>query len=186
MKPNGEKITLAESGWIVQYLIENYDKNNKFKPETLQDANQIGYFLHYSEGTIQPMLVGLLVNHFAVTTAPSQSKELVKQMIGQINRGYYGTELLKNLKYLNNIVIEQKNRGSDFIVGNKLSAADIMLSFPILGAFTRDQMSDNYTNLKNDYPDLYKYFLNLTKLDGWKKAAGKVKDMEKVIIDGKL
>ncbi|KAI5952724.1 hypothetical protein KGF54_003591 [Candida jiufengensis] len=186
IKPNGEKFTLAESGWIVQYLIENYDKENKFKPETSQDANQIGYFLHYSEGTIQPMLVGLLVNHVAATTAPFPARFLVKPIVGQINKGYYGTELLKNLKFLNNIVAEQNKKGSNFLVGDKLSAADIMLSFPILSAFTRDDMSDNYTSLKNDYPELYQYYLNLTKLDGWKKAAEQVKDMQKIAIDGKL
>ncbi|KAI5961600.1 uncharacterized protein KGF55_003917 [Candida pseudojiufengensis] len=185
IKPDGEKITLAESGWITQYLIENYDKDGKLKPNNVNDNNKINYFIHYSEGTIQPMLVGLLVNHIAESSVPFPVNYLVKKITSAINNGYYGSELTKNLKYLNDIIVEQKKKGSDFIVGDKLSGADIMLSFPFQATFTRDDMK-NESSFKKDFPDVFDYYLNLTKLEGWKKAAARVKDYENVIIDGKL
>ncbi|EDK44620.1 hypothetical protein PVL30_003643 [Lodderomyces elongisporus] len=181
-QPNGETVKLAESGWIFQYLINKYDTANKLKGTNETESNQINYFLHYSEGTLQPLLVGLLINHLARTRPMLPIRMLMGPCVGGINNSYYKPELLKNVKYLNDIVKQQYNKHSKYLVGGQLSAADIILSFPIQSAINRGEMLINQS-LENEYPELNEYYQHIIKQPGWKAAVQKVKDFEKVLGD---
>jgi glutathione S-transferase len=79
IKPAGaeadvEPVTLAESGFITQYLTENVPEGKKLMPERWKEGmeGKLGgeteawmryqYYLHYCEGTLMPPLVmGLVV-----------------------------------------------------------------------------------------------------------------------------
>ncbi|KAI5969774.1 hypothetical protein CANMA_001148, partial [Candida margitis] len=123
-KPDGTVKKLAESGFIVQYLIDHYDTTGKFKPATEDDKDLIDYFNHYAEGTIQALLVGLLVNDVAGKSVPFPISTLVKTVVGKINQGYYAPETEKNVKYLNDFLKAQHAKGRKWFVGDKISAAD--------------------------------------------------------------
>src|SRR4051812_20644783 len=53
---------LAESGAIIEYLIDRYDSKNQFRPalETPQRV-RYNYWLHYAEGSLMPPLLVALV-----------------------------------------------------------------------------------------------------------------------------
>ncbi|KAG5422194.1 hypothetical protein I9W82_001289 [Candida metapsilosis] len=176
-KPDGEVIQLAESGWIVQYLIDNYDTEGKIKPANVKDSNQVNYFLHYSEGTLQPLLVGLLVNQMATKVPPFPANYIAGAVVKGINAKYYGPELEKNLKYLNGIAAAQEAKGSKYLVGNKLSGADIILSFPIISIFTTGR--GLRPTVVEDFPELHKYYQNLTQEKKLKDVNEKIAQYEK-------
>ncbi|KAI5948954.1 hypothetical protein KGF57_005017 [Candida theae] len=184
-KPDGTVKKLAESGFIVQYLIDHYDTKGKFKPATEDDKDLIDYFNHYSEGTIQPMLVGLLVNEVAGKSVPFPLSVLVKTVTGKINQGYYQPEAEKNISFLNDFLKAQYAKGRKWFVGEKLSAADIMLSFPIQSAITSDR-GITLKPVKESYPEMYEYFQFITSQPAWITAAEKVKGYDHVVINGKL
>ncbi|CUM64986.1 uncharacterized protein PRCAT00002604001 [Priceomyces carsonii] len=123
-----EEITLAESGNIIQYVVEKYDTKGILTPESDYYKRQVNYFLHYSEGTLQPLLVSLLVNFVARSAAPFGARYLTKLVTKGINDGYYTPELKQNLQYLDDLLQKQ---GTEYFAGNKITAADIILSFPI-------------------------------------------------------
>ncbi|GEQ69423.1 hypothetical protein JCM33374_g3095 [Metschnikowia sp. JCM 33374] len=123
-----EPITLAESGLIVQYLIANYDPKGKFKPESEHDQVLVDYYLHFSEGTLQPHIVSVLVGSIASSSAPWGLQWLVKGVMGKLNDFYYVKKIKTALQFLND-QLEKKDGG--FFVGNKLSGADFILDFPI-------------------------------------------------------
>lgn len=176
-KPDGEVIQLVESGWIVQYLLENYDVDGKFKQANAQDSNQVNYFLHYTEGTLQPLLVGLLVNQMATKVPPFPANWIAGAVVKGINAKYYGPELEKNLKYLNGIAAAQHAKGSKYMVGNKLSGADIILSFPIVSIFTTGRSV--HPTVIQEFPELYKYYQNLSQEKGLKDVDEKVAKHER-------
>ena len=128
IRPNRPHLVLAETGHIMQYLVQNYDHSKKFIARNPDEQEQIDYFLHFSEGTLQPLLVALLIGLFARKQAPFGTKYFVRLVIGQINRAYYSTELVNALDYLEQYA---KGKGGKYILGDKLTPADIILSFPV-------------------------------------------------------
>eukprot|EP00891_Asterochloris_glomerata_P005141 jgi/Astpho2/5141/fgenesh1_pm.00073_%23_9_t len=58
-------LTVAESGLIVDYLVDKYGKG-KLAPARSSEAQRLRYefWLHYAEGSLAPLLVfGLVMNH---------------------------------------------------------------------------------------------------------------------------
>ena len=86
---DGKSLVIAETGHIIDYLIKNYDTSKKLVPATEEDKEQVDYFLHYCEGTLQPLLVSLLVNGYAVQMAPFPVKFLVRMITNELNKAYY-------------------------------------------------------------------------------------------------
>ena len=60
---SGEQIIVAESGAIVEYLLQNYGKNSSLIiPETgSQQERDYLYWLHFSEGSLMPLLLLRLI-----------------------------------------------------------------------------------------------------------------------------
>lgn len=121
-------IQLAESGLIVQYLLKHYDPKSLLHAELEADRLLVDYYIHYSEATLQPILMSMLINTTAKRVAPLGLKTMAKLVTKGLNYGYYIHEFNLNLEYLEKKLF---NQGTGFFVGNKLTAADIMLSFPI-------------------------------------------------------
>ncbi|CUM47829.1 unnamed protein product [Debaryomyces fabryi] len=121
-------IILAETGFMIDYLIRHYDTEQILVPDNEDDKELVNYYLQFAEGSLQPFLVSLLVNNMAKKMAPFGAGFLVNKVVLQINALYYGPELMKSLDFLENNL--KKNKGK-FFVGNKLTGADIILSFPI-------------------------------------------------------
>lgn len=152
---DGKSLVIAETGHIIDYLIKNYDTSKKLVPATEEDKEQVDYFLHYCEGTLQPLLVSLLVNGYAVQMAPFPVKFLVRMITNELNKAYYKTELMKNLKYLDNYLAKRKTK---FFVGDKLSGADIILEFPLIENLTDNKRIKEFAG--DDF-DLRKLFPNI-------------------------
>lgn len=184
-KPDGTVKKFGESGFIVQYLIEHYDTTGKFKPVTEDDKDLIDYFNHYAEGTMQPLLVGLLVNNVAAKSVSFPVSLLVKTVVGKINLGYYAPEVEKNVKFLNDFLKAQHAKGRKWFVGDKISAADIMLSFPVQKVIVANGGA-TVKPVKESYPDMYQYFQDITSEPAWIRAAEKVRGRDHVVINGKL
>lgn len=153
------KMKLAESGFIIQYLVEHYDPKGILKPLTPLEKAKVDYYLHYAEGTLQPILVSLLVNAVAKKVAPMGLKSLAKIVTRGINNGYYYHEWKLNMEYLENRLMKE---GTGFFVGNKLSAADIILSFPIY-----ENIFDNEAGVREITGDKRDMKLTFPHLAGW-------------------
>ena len=65
--------TLAESGAILEYLVETYAKDRLSPPAGTQAYRDYRYFLHYAEGSLMPFLVMRLVFNKVKSTDFHQS-----------------------------------------------------------------------------------------------------------------
>lgn len=148
-------LQLVESGLITQYLLKHYDPKNKLNPSNERDKLLVDYYIHYTEGTLQPILMSILINSSAKRIAPVGLKTMAKLLSKGLNYGYYKPEFDLNMRFLDSKLREQ---GSGFFVGSKLTAADIMLSFPVYENVFDNEMGVKEccgeTELYKKYPQL--------------------------------
>lgn len=100
-------LTLAESGAIVEYLIEKYG-NGRFTPKACSVAHYLHQqWLHYAEGSIMP---AILQKMFATDSSKID---------------YFNGQVSLHLDYVEKYLSDRK-----WFCGDELTGADIMMSFP--------------------------------------------------------
>lgn len=168
-----EPLLLAETGHIIQYVVENYDTTNILKPSTPEEKELVDYYLHFTEASLQGFLVALLVGQIAQTKAPWGTGFLVKLVTSGINSQYFQPELLKSLKFLESQLAKKST--NQYFVGNKLTGADVILSFPIIDNLFSNParastISGGEVNLVRDFPNLHAWTENVLKLPSYVKT----------------
>ena len=109
---------VAETGAIVEYLVEKAD--GRLGPPPHRDAAlRYRFWLHYAEGSMMPPLLIKLV----LTRVPIFGKAAQKRIQPMIDN---------HLDF-----VEAELRQRPWFAGDQLSAADIMMSFPIEAARSR-------------------------------------------------
>ena len=119
---------IAETGAIVEYLVEK--ASGRLGPPAHRDAIlRYRYFLHYAEGSLMPPLLLMLV---------------IQRMgiLGKPARGRIQAMIDTHLDYL-----EAEMAGREWFVGDALTAADVMMSFPLEAARARGGLGASRPNL---------------------------------------
>ena len=126
-------LVLAETGAIVEYLVETYDREARLAP-TAGTAERLRwrYWLHYAEGSAMPPLLLSLVFSMLPKRAPLLARGLVKAVSKTAVRGFVTPRLDAHLVYW-----EQELAAGGWFAGPAFSAADIMMSFPLEAAARR-------------------------------------------------
>ncbi len=130
-------LTLAESGAIVEYLVEMYgnaDSCATLSPEHgTPEYLRYRYWLHYAEGSLMPpLLLKLIFDKIETSPMPFFVKPIAKGISAKIKSSFITPQLKTHLDYL-----EAELGKSTWFVGSEFSAADIQLSFPIEAAAER-------------------------------------------------
>lgn len=168
---DGKKKILIESAHIISYLIRNFDTGKKLVPENEDDSDDIEFYTHWCEGSLQPLLTFLVVLRTAASRAPFYAKIVIDGYNSKVFELYNIPEVVNSLDYL-----ESKFDGEGFIVGKKLSAADIMLSFPVAEICL---LGDRVPLDKSKYPKLQRWAKEITDRPAYKIATGKTAVYEK-------
>lgn len=134
-KDGSSPIVLAETGHIISYIVSHYDFDKKLTPKTESGQELVDYYYHFAEGSLQFYLVALLVGLIAKKKSPWIGKFLVAKVVDTMNDQYYLTELLKSLDFLEGQLAKKKG---GYFVGDELTGADIILSFPIYECVFQD------------------------------------------------
>lgn len=135
--------TLAESGAVLEYLVERYDAARAFAPSPgTAEHLRYRYWLHYAEGSaMPPMLLSLVFARIKKAPMPFFAKPIARSIADKAMRGFVGPQLKLHLDYMESEL--GKNR---WFAGNDFSAADIQMSFPIEAAAARAGLQ-NYPRL---------------------------------------
>ncbi|RCK64364.1 Glutathione S-transferase 1 [Candida viswanathii] len=167
------RIKMTELGFIMQYLLRYYDPRNILNPVSQDLQLEVDYFLHYAEGSLQHIQMALLINSTAKHVAPFGSRKLVNTVTKAINNGYYKHEWYLNMKYLDQRLLRN---GTGFFVGDRLTGADVILSFPIYeNVFdnldgVKEILADK-RDLKKMYPNLYQWSKMIRNNRGYKRIS---------------
>lgn len=129
---NGE--VLAESGAIVEYLVDHFDTERKLSPaHDAKARTRFNYWLHYAEGSaMPPLLMTLVFNKLKTSPMPFFVKPIARGIADKVMTSFVGPQLQLHFDYL-----EMELKDQPWFGGKKFSAADIQMSFPIEAAGAR-------------------------------------------------
>lgn len=157
-----DEVTVAESGLIVEYLIEKYGNGRLMPAVGTPEHLNFRYWMHYAEGTFMPlMVISLILNRIETAPLPFFIKPIAKKIAAKARDGYAGPNIKLNLDYLEGVLSK-----TGWFCGDEMSGADIMMSFPIEAAATR-------TDLSAGYPALNKFQQRIRVLPAYKRAIEK-------------
>ncbi len=124
--------TLAESGAILEYLVETYGKGALAPAPGTPGYRDYRYFMHYAEGSLMPILVMKLVFNKIKTDAPFLVRPVAKAIAGQVSRLFIDPNLAAHLAFVTDHLTRH-----EWFAGDAFSAADVQMSFSIEGAVAR-------------------------------------------------
>lgn len=163
-RETGKKKILAESGYIFQYVLQHFDTSNKLGNADPEKAEQIQYYLHYVEGSLQPpLMIEYILSMAKKAPIPFPISYLAAKITDKISDKYSKGELKNQLDFVEGQISE--NQG--YLVGGQLSGADILISFPLQMAFLRGFAKTE------DYPNIQKWLKDVTSLDSYKVSKQK-------------
>ena len=122
---DGDK-TLAETGAIVEYLVETYGQGRLVPAAGTPERLRWTYWLHYAEGSAMTPLLLKLVFTALPARAPGLLKGLVKAVAAKAQSGFVDPQLKSHIDYW-----DAELGKSAWFAGPDFTAADIMMSFPL-------------------------------------------------------
>ncbi|KAI0002538.1 thioredoxin-like protein [Russula compacta] len=126
-------ITLAESGAIIQYVINKYG-NGRVAPPKEGEIIDL-YFSHFSEGSFMPLLVNRLVFSLVPAQAPFFLRPLLRPIFSVIDAKLIAGPLNTSLTYIEETL--EKSPTGWFAGGPNPTMADYMMSFGLDKAVER-------------------------------------------------
>ncbi|MEX0976474.1 MAG: glutathione S-transferase [Woeseia sp.] len=140
---DGER-TLAESGAIIEYLVETYG-NGRLLPATgTPELLRYRYWLHYAEGSLMPfLLLSLIARRIENAPMPFFVRPVARGIAGKLKEGFVRPNIDRHLAFL-----EQTLTESPWFAGSEMTAADIQMSFPLEAAAVRTQLEHQFPKLK--------------------------------------
>lgn len=154
--------TLAESGAIIEYLVETYG-NGHLRPATgTPEFLRYRYWLHYAEGSLMPfLLLSLIARRIESAPMPFFVRPVARGIAGKLKEGFVRPNIDRHLAFL-----EQSLTESEWFAGAEMTAADIQMSFPMEAAAVR-------TNLERQFPKLKGFLDRIHARPAYRRALEK-------------
>ncbi len=124
--------TIAETGAIVEYLVDRYGHGRLVPPPGSEERLRYTYWLHFAEGSAMPPLVMTLVFQGMPRNVPA----LIRSIARMIARGVQQSYLNPTLAAQVDLMAAELER-SEWFAGADFTAADIQMSFPLEAAKSR-------------------------------------------------
>jgi len=123
----------AESGAILEYLVETHGKDRFAPPAGTQAHRDYRYFMHYAEGSLMPyLLLKLVTRRLKQAKLPFFVRPIAKQIAGKLAGDFVDPNLRRHVAFLGAHL--EKHR---WFAGDELTAADIQMSYPIEAVVAR-------------------------------------------------
>ncbi len=120
------ELTLAETGAIIEYLAGAYDDGTLMPPAGSAQRRQVGYYLHYAEGSLMPLMLLSLVFGRLPRQAPLLLRPVLRRVAAGMRARYLGPQLALHLD-----VLERALDGHAWFAGERFTVADVQMSFPV-------------------------------------------------------
>jgi glutathione S-transferase len=125
--------TLAESGAIIEYLLDVYGEGRLRPAAGTPERRRYTYWLHYAEGSaMPPLLMKLVFQRLPRGPVPALLRPLVGTIAARAQERFIDPQLRTHIAHWE----EELGRAAWF-AGNEFTAADIQMSFPLEAAAAR-------------------------------------------------
>ncbi|KZZ43477.1 MAG: glutathione S-transferase [Saccharospirillaceae bacterium] len=158
---DGEQ-TIAESGLIIDYLMQTYGATELPQSTESDTKWQSQYWLHYAEGSLMPLLlIALMFEKVRTAPMPFFIKPIARTIADKAMAAYAGPNMQKHLGYINNHLADKQ-----WLCGEHKTAADYQMIFPLEAALTRGAT-------REAFPHVARYVDQIHALPSYKTALEK-------------
>ncbi|WOD08440.1 glutathione S-transferase [Marinomonas sp. GJ51-6] len=155
------ELTVAESGAIIEYLLDRYDTEKRLRPTEGQALLDYRYWLHFAEGSLMPLLVmKLVMMKVPQNPMPFFIKPIAKMITGKVQEKFINPRIEPQMSF-----IEETLNQQTWFAGDKLTAADIQMSFPLQAASTRMDLTK--------FPNISRFLKQVEAEPSYQKAIKK-------------
>jgi len=135
--------TLAESGAIVEYLVNRYGNGRLIPAPDTPERLRYTYWLHYAEGSaMPPLLLKLIFDKIGHSSMPFFAKPIARGIVSRVNKSFIDPQITQHLDFM-----EAELGKTTWFAGEEFTAADIQLSFPLEAAATRAGLNSSRPQL---------------------------------------
>src|SRR5713101_152816 len=132
--------TLAESGAIMEYLIERYGEGRLIPPAGTTERLRYTYWMHFAEGSAMPPLVmKLIFDRMEKSPMPFFVRPVARGIAGGDKKGFIQPNINRQLDFM-----EAELSKSAWFAGGEFTAADIQMSFPLEAAAARGGLEQDH------------------------------------------
>ena len=125
--------TIAESGAIVEYLVERYGNGRLVPAAGTPEKLRYTYWLHYAEGSaMPPLLLKLVFERMKTGPVPFFVRPIVRAVADKVLTMFVDPQLKLHFEYM-----EAHLAQNPWFAGKEFTAADIQMSFPLEAAQSR-------------------------------------------------
>lgn len=126
-------VTVAESGAIVEYLLDTHGKGRLRPPPGTPEQRRFTYWLHFAEGSaMPPLLMKLVFDKVRSAPMPFFVKPIAKGIADKVTTSFIAPNIKRQLDFMEGELARQP-----WFAGDDFSAADIQMSFPLEAAAGR-------------------------------------------------
>jgi glutathione S-transferase len=138
-------VSVAESGAIVEYLLDRHDRGQVLRPAPgTPERLRFTYWLHYAEGSaMPPLLLSLVFARLPQGPMPFFLRPVVRGIAGKVLGSYVNPQIKLHLDFM-----ESELGKSAWFAGAAFSAADIQMSFPVEAAAARGALGTGHPRLQ--------------------------------------
>jgi glutathione S-transferase len=133
-------LTIAESGAIVEYLIDRYGAGRFAPAPGTPERLRYTYWLHYAEGSaMPPLLLKLVALRIGSAPMPFFAKPIARKIAATLQSSFVDPQLQLHFSY-----IDKELGSTGWFAGNDFTAADVQMSFPLEAASARSGMKEQF------------------------------------------
>ena len=132
-RPGSPGLVIAESAWILEYLIETHGKGRLVPKQGTQAYRDYRYFMHYAEGSLMPfLLLALIFKKVKEAPMPFFARPIAKKIANGVSQRFVDPNLTRHLTFLGDHLAKNA-----WFAGDEFTAADIQMSYALEGALAR-------------------------------------------------
>lgn len=136
-------LTVAESGAIVEYLLERYGNGRLVPAAGTPERLRWTYWLHFAEGSaMPPLLMKLVFDKLENSPMPFFVRPIARAIAQKVKGSFIQPQIDQQLDYM-----ESELGKTAWFAGEAFSAADIQMSFPLEAAGARGGLTEKHPKL---------------------------------------
>lgn len=152
-------ITVAESGAIIEYLVDTYGGGRLIPSAGTPERLWYTYWLHYAEGSaMPPLLLKLVFDRVGTTPMPWPLSTMARRIAGSVQSAFIAPQLRRHLDFM-----ESELASRPWFAGQEFTAADVQMSFPLEAARSR-------AGLDGSRPRLVDFLSRIHGRDAYQRA----------------
>lgn len=164
---SAEPVVVAESGAIIEYLVDLYAAQGAGNTAHLRPAagtqaeRDYRFWLHFAEGSaMTPLLMRLVFSRLDKKPVPWLIRPIARLLAKGVNSNFITPELKSHQAYLESCL-----EGRHWLCGEHLTGADIQMSFPVQVMASRQGL--------DGYPNTQAWLARIRECEAYQRAVAK-------------